>query len=195
VSTETEDTTQTGGARVYAHTADGWVVDAETGEIMGRHDTHEAFHVTDMSSAEWVLQRMQETDAQILAETAILQARIEAQQKRIDVQKRRRDWLDRRFGSELEVFAAQELDGQKSRTLETGFGKLSFRKGVQKIAVREGRMETAIAVCLNLFPNAVKVTESLLVSELKGHESELPGDLFEIIPAADKFTVTTGVGR
>ncbi len=172
-------------------TAEGWIVDTETGEIIGRADVHELFRVTDMDSAEWVLARMQETDAQILAETAILQARIEAQQTRIDVQRRRRDWLERRFGPELEIFAAQELDGKKTRTLQTGFGKLSFRRGVEKIVVREGCIITAVTWAKMNCPAAIKTTETILVSELKGQK--LPDDAFEIIPAADKFTITTGV--
>lgn len=168
-----------------------WVIDLSTGEILRHVQACDEFHVEDMASAEWVLERMAEVDGDILGLEARLAAITDQMGAMVRDRKNRREWLDRRFGAELEHFAAGELLGAKTRTLKTPYGSLSFRTspGSIKVVNEEGALEWAKAHC----PEAVKVKESVLVTPLKGQEEMLPVAFFEVEGPKDRFYVKTGV--
>lgn len=186
-------------------TPDGFLVDPETGEIVGlaAFDPFdpaapapsldpEQFHVTDLRSAEWVLQKLQETDSEIARLDALCRARVEALQTKIAGQKKRRDWLLKRFAPELEQFAVKELEGKKGRTLKTGFGSLAFHKSRGRIEVKAESKDAALDWLQSRYPTAIKVSKSILVSELKGHEAQLPDSLFTVVKPVDEFKICTG---
>lgn len=171
-------------------TADGFVVDMETGEIVGQVDVRPAFVVDDSASADWVLEKMQDVDALVFMEEAKLRAITECIQSRITAQRRRRDWLQRRFAAELEHYAAGALAGVKGRTLVLDHGKISFRKSAGSIKV--GNMLAAVEWCKSFAPDAVKVTESVVVTPLKAL-ANLPPEIFEVTGPGEKCTIETGI--
>lgn len=164
----------------------GWLVDDETAEILGVAGRPATFEVTDLSSAEWVLERVQECDALVTADTLRLDA-IKAQlEARIKDHKRRRAWLLRKWAGQLEEFARQNLLG-KTKTLKTAFGSLSFRKSPTRILPLDGALEWVKIHC----PDAVKVEERILTTPLKG--MELPEKLFEMAGGDEGFWINTGL--
>jgi hypothetical protein len=169
---------------------DGYLIDPETGEVMGHAEEKPAFRVNDLPSCEWVLEKMQACDADI----ASLEMRRRAICANIDSQvaalRKRRQWLDMRFLSDLRAFAAEALLGSKSKTLTTPFGRLSFRRTPARIVVTDG--DAAIAWAEREVPEAVKTVKSVLVSALKGRE-DLPRFAFETTDPEERFGVDTGV--
>lgn len=168
---------------------DGYLVDDETGEVQGLAETP-GFKVTDLSGAEWVLEKMAQEDAGILALTARRNALTANLDAMIREHQNRREWLGMRFGHELESFAEGELAGKKTRTLPTAFGKLYFRRIPGSIIVID--KDAALAWASAEAPDAVQIETRLLVSALKGREETLPA-AFEVLPPADRFYIETGV--
>jgi hypothetical protein len=172
-------------------THDGYIVDPETGEVLGHTEASERFAVTDIESAEWVLSKMQEAQADVLAQRCRLDAIQSQMQAMIEDKARRCSYLEARFGHELEAFAARELEGGKSKTLKTPFGSLSFR--TVPGSIRVVNVELAVVWAETFEPKAVKVSKSVLVSGLKGMESGLPSAAFEVVPPNERFRIETGV--
>lgn len=108
---------------------DGYVVDGNTGEVLGlaASDTPLSFAVRDRASADWVLAKLADCQAQVLAINArerMLLANLDRQRK---AQLARLDWLHRRFDAELEAFARAELEGKRTKTLTLDHGRIAFR--------------------------------------------------------------------
>ncbi|MEN6537404.1 MAG: host-nuclease inhibitor Gam family protein [Bryobacteraceae bacterium] len=176
---------------------DLWI-DADTGEVVGLATP---FQVNDEDSANWVLEKIMNAEADIAREQMKLRAiqeRSQANVKRLD---RRVEWLKARFGPELEEFASKQLEGKKSRTLNLLFGKLSFRKNAGGIRVADEMpaIEWAKAKC----PDAVKVKESFLISSLSpdvlAELAALDDESLERLglrrePSSETFSISTGVG-
>lgn len=169
----------------------GYLIDAETGEVL---DIVEAprpqFHVEDLASAEWVLEKMHEAEGRVAGLTARLAAITDQIGAMIREENRRSEWLQHRFGAELEAFAGRELQGQKSRSLKTPFGTLSFRSTPGSI--RPLDKQGALAWAKEHAPDAVVTREDLVVTPLKDR-TDLPPILFEVTPAGDRFYIKTGV--
>jgi len=170
---------------------DGFIIDAETGEILGLAKAE--FHVTDASSADWVLEKMLDAKASITREDIKLKAitdNIEAKKK--DFQ-RKLEYLEFRFASELQVFAAKEVEGQKTKTWKGDYGQLKFRtvKGGVRVADADKALASA---CMNGWVHAIKVTESFQISKLdedeKAEAATLPG--FEVKPDTEVFDIKVG---
>ena len=185
---------------------DGYWVDSDTGEVLGHEElvtaeeviaalagntVNPSFEVTDEASADWVLGKISEADGNIAGLKARKAAIIANFDTQIKEQERRKSWLLVRFMADLERFAKSALENAKSRTLTLAYGKLSFRKMPGRIEARDEAQ--AIEWARVHAPLAVKTVESLLMMPLKGMESSLPGDIFEVHGPADKFSVDTGV--
>lgn len=171
-------------------TKDGYLIDDETGEVVGHADSPEAFRVTDLASAEWVLEKMQTTDADIAA----LESRKRAIVANIDAQVKahqsRRQWLDARFLNDLRQFAAVALSGVKAKTVVTPFGKMSFRKVASRVVVTD--TDAALAWAEREMPGAVKVSKSILVSAIP-RGMDLPAFAFGLTETEERFSVDTGI--
>lgn len=177
-------------------TPDGWMVDAETGEVVGHAEVMvdprepETFRPFNLGYAEWVLDKMQSAEALIVADEMKLRAISDNIQRRIRDQRARLEWLQRRFGADLEQLARRELDGAKTRTLILDHGKLSFRRSAGSIKVADPGQ--ALEWARVHAPEAIKVAESVLVTPLKGR-ADLPAGVFEVTGPEDRFTVETGI--
>lgn len=198
--------------QISAIIVDGFLIDPVTGEVLGHVDQREEFHVSDLASAEWVLEKMQSLDSEVAGLEMRLQAVSEQIGAMIADRRRRREWLEKRFEAELEAFAARELADRKERSLKTPFGTLSFRKQPVRIAIREGVQTTdsckageshilppLVDWAMVYHPESVKKTVAFQISQLpKGLgisdvDGDLPAEFFEEIPESQTFYVTTGV--
>lgn len=174
----------------------GFIIDEETGEILedtGREilATPALFVPDTEGGVEWVLQLIQSEEAHIAGLTARRSAILENINSEIERHEKKREWVEKRFAADLEQFAKKQLDGGKSRTWRSPFGSLSFRKTPGSVKALPGALEWTKARC----PEAIKITETVLVSELKKYEydEDLPSDLFEVTPPGENFLIKTGV--
>lgn len=168
-----------------------FLVEVGTGEVLAVEQP-EGFAVRDRASAEWVLERIfdaEADDAALEERKRILVRNIERMQ---EAQRRRAAWLRRRFEPELREWARAELEGKRGRTIRTPFGTLSFRKGRRRVVVEDE--DGAVAWARRHRPEAVRVEERLLVSRLA--EGDSP-DGCRIVPPEDAFEIrcVPGPGR
>lgn len=180
-----------------------WMLNPDTGEILeymdqpiGPVERDFQFYVHDRASAEWVLEKLSEAEAEVAAiekRKKTLLANLEAMGRPAG---HRVTWLRRRFEDELKAWAEKELEGEKTRSIRTPFGQLAFRKVNERIKVDDE--EAAIAWAKKHQPDAVKTTEKILVSELPvllGFDPDEPAKAppgCHLEPAHDSFTVKTG---
>lgn len=183
---------------------DGVWYDAETGEALSL-DAKPGFQVTDEASADWVLERIMNAETEKARLETKRRAVIENLDRQVADAQRRVDGLHYRFDNELAHYAAGELEGKKTRTLNLAYGRLSFRtvKGGLRVKDQDEALEWARQEC----PEAVAVKLSFSISAVpepmkEGLAARLAGsgadDLarraFELRPDEDRFTVKTGVG-
>lgn len=165
---------------------DGLVIDVETGEVLGHESP--TFAVTDQASAEWVLARFLDADADIAKAEAIVR-NAQAILKRA---KSRRASLEGRFLPELAEYAKQNLP-KGGKTFSTMYGAVSFRATPAKVRVVDE--EAALAWARANAPEAVKVEESILVSKLPKDLVEEAPQGFEVVEAGESVSVKTGVEK
>ncbi|HSW63361.1 MAG TPA: host-nuclease inhibitor Gam family protein [Dissulfurispiraceae bacterium] len=195
---QTNETTYEIEAISKTEIVDGYIVDVETGEILGV-DGREEFRVTDGASAEWVLEKMAYEDAAVLAlearEKAILE-NIRAIRQKHD---NRRKFLEYRFGEELAAFAKAALAGGKTKTWKCPFGQVSFRNVPAKIVVDDNDLAIDYLEEVGEL-EAVKIVRSVLTSKLSPERREvlmageihIPG--LHVEPAIEnKVSIKTGV--
>lgn len=180
------------GPVVEAAWAGRFLVDASTGEVLDV-EKPEGFRVTDRASAEWVMERIFDSEAEVAA----LEARAETIRKNIArmaaEHARKAQWLRDRFGPQLEEWARAELAGKKVRTVRTPFGALAFRKTKPKLSVTD--LARAVEWCKEHVPDAVKVQESILVSMIPDTAWKDLNAAFDITPAGDSFRVDVSTPR
>lgn len=142
---------------------DGYIVDADTGEIVGHDEPREAFVVDSVEKAEWVLEQRSAREAAIAAIDARLKAVTEqllAQRKAVV---RRLAYEDYLYSPSLIQFARSQLSG-KSRTVQFGWGKVSFRSSTGTNTIVS--MDEAVAWMRRFDPSKVKVRESVNVTDV-----------------------------
>lgn len=174
-----------------------YLIDGATGEILGMA-TEPTFKVGDRSSAEWVMERLTEAEAELAAIAARRKVLLDNLAGMEAEAQRRADWLRYRFGAELEAWAAAELEGKKQRSIKTPFGTLAFRKKAAKVVVTDEEAAVTYLEDLGL-TDAVKVTKKVLLSVLNNStgavaylaQEKPPGITVE--PESDGFTIKTGL--
>jgi hypothetical protein len=170
---------------------DNFVVDLD-GVILGEVVTEGA--IASQEALEAVLERMADVESQLVALKTKHEAIIENCRK-LEVKKASYlAYLRGVYSNPIEAYAKSRLEGQKSRTLTTPYGQVSFRtvKGGLKVVDPSIALDYAQ---LNGFTNAIKVTESFQISKLDPAqreliESKLP-EGFELVP--DKETMSIKV--
>lgn len=169
-----------------------YLVDIETGEVLGMVGT-ERFCVHDRDSAEWVLRKLWDAEAEVAAIRArrkVLLDNLEAMEAE---HQRRVEWLRWRFGPELEEWATDELEGKKVRSIKTPFGTLSFRRKPPRVVVTDEARAIASLEEAG-YTDAVKVQRSVLVSMLPdGWVSLQRPDGFSVEAGSDGFSIKTGL--
>ncbi len=169
-----------------------YIVAEDTGEVLRLAEAdREQFHPSDLAGAEWVLERISEAQGDKTALTARKAALAANLDRQIKAAEQKEAFLMQRFGPDLEAYAKAETEGKKQRYTDTAFGRLRFMKSPGSIRIDDP--QKALVFCALLFPDAVKTTQSVLVSALKGQEADLPADAFTITPPRDTFKIETGV--
>lgn len=171
---------------------DGYRVNPETGEVVGHAEHDEVWRPQTREEVEWVLERMAEADAEILAldaRLAALKSNLEAQRK---AQERRLAFLNMRFGADLEKYARESLQatGWKTKTLQLDNGRISFRtsRGTNKIVDMDAAVEWAEIYVPDIVKKSVNVTD--IITET-GDLTQL--NFIESTPPSETVTITTGI--
>lgn len=146
---------------------DDWIIDTETGEVVGIQGWQIDGHVEDEKQL-WILQkRMLETESKIAAERLMMKSIVANCEARIKRLESRMKWLDLRYGvSAADVAKSLLLKGSKTYT--SPYGKVSFRATKDKLVIDNQDLFTPWA--LKHAPEAVK--QSVLVSKLPKEQVE-----------------------
>lgn len=175
---------------------DGYLVDPDTGEIHGLATVASDFHVTDIGAAEWVMQRLCETDAAIVgidAKQRAILANLDAERRH---QLARRKWIMGRFGPELEAFARANLKG-KVRTWRCAYGTVTFRKTQPGVEIVDEVKALAWVRYLDI-PDSIKITQKIMLSVVKDAlVADPPPEAcgIVIVPEGESVKIDTGVGK
>ena len=154
------------------------------------------FTVTDESSANWVLRKLAECDAEESAIKQMADEEIERIKKRAEKLlspiQRKRQFFEAVFTPQLEEFAKSRVTDTK-RSVNLLHGKVGFRRGQEKLVIDDE--EKAIIWAESECPDAVKVVKSLLLTPAKAQllkqcpETKALAGIMHIEPAEDKFYV------
>ena len=178
---------------------DGWIVDAATGEVLGRADVAQRFEVTSDDAADFVLQIKSEIEGAIAGLTARKTALVAMLDAQIADQRRRLSWWDWRFAASLTAFARSCLTG-KARTAKFAWGQVSFRKTAGSTVILDDA--AALAFVEAWAPEKVKVVRSVNVSAVKAAieacQAACPGEEIEVpflrVSGEDEtVNITTGI--
>jgi len=180
-------------------TQEGYIVNAE-GEILGIADLPKpAFEVTDEESAEWVLSKIADAEAEVLKLQAMLSSVAERLQSRMKDQQKRIEWLNARYGADIAEVAKANLPKGK-KTWKGVNGQVAFRTTNPRLDIPKENTEKALGWLKdNGITQAIKVTESILKSEIPDDKTALlmeDAELrqiagFELIPAGESVKIET----
>ena len=122
----------------------------------------ERFHVRDEDSANWVLRKIAECRA--YRERVARWARAETLRA-----ERQEGFLMHRFGNELEAWAREQIGKQhgRRRSIALPAGVVGLRREPTKLVVVDER--ALVGWCRTHLPAAIKVTETLLKTEVLAH--------------------------
>jgi hypothetical protein len=172
---------------------DNSVVDTETGEVLGKAIS-DAGEISSQTALEAILEKLADVEGRLTAQQLRHQAILENCRKLEVRTASYLAYLKAQYEPHIEAYAKTRLEGQKSKTLTTPFGSVSFRTVRGGLKVVDPSLALDYAQ-LNGFTNAIKVTESFQISKLDPAqreliESKLP-EGFEMV--ADKETMSIKV--
>ena len=166
----------------------------ETGEYVGDKLPDE-FSVKDESSFEWVMEKMFNAEADLLAEAEKIKALLANYERKKNRAQSKLDWFKARFSPEVEAYAKTKLDG-KSKFVDCPFGRVAFRtkKGGLRVSDKDGALEVAQSLH---WTNAIKVTEEFQISKLTDEQKERDENYpaFVIEPDTEQMSITTGINK
>jgi hypothetical protein len=191
--------------RRLATTADGFVYDTETGEVIGfegQCPTGEKFsdwfRIKGVEEADWVLQLRSGIEGEIAGIEAQLEAVTKMLQARKAAAMRKLSWWEFRFAPSLIAFARSCLRG-KSRTAQFSWGRVSFHKtgGNNKII----DMKAAVEWMRFITPDVIRTVETVRVTDVLHTRKRLEDETgeIEILPflvssePSENVTISTGI--
>ena len=173
---------------------DGYIVNEETGEIIGCATLEHNWVPKTKKDMEFILENMSTLDAQKTANDLrikAIQESLEAQNRKLEAQRKFWEW---KFGNDLINYAKEQLANSKSRTYQFDYGKVSFRtsKGTNKIT----DMDKAVAWAKKHFPDIVIVEERVNVTDILEKTEHVIEDNIDFIDSTgpqEKITISTGI--
>jgi hypothetical protein len=141
----------------------GWVIDPNTGEVVGVYGWLETGHVENEHDL-WILQKkILEVDSLIVGEKAQLKRIQDMCAKRIKQLESRRDWMEIKYGVTA-TDVARHLLPRNKKTYTSPYGEITFRTSKPKITF--SNQTSAVEWARTHAVDAVKTVESVLVSKL-----------------------------
>jgi hypothetical protein len=185
--------------------SDGFIYDAETGEVLGHTGAvpDDGFAIMSPEGADWVLSKMAIQESE-LARVESLRAALLANLDSMLVEPRNRlAWLHRRFDGELIAQAARDLEAQggRSRTAKYPHGKVSLRKTPGSAEITDRHL--AVEFVAEWAPDHVKRSVGIegvraaILAEIDAVDD--PGDrtdtarFFRSAGPSERWTIDTGL--
>ena len=168
---------------------DNFVVDLD-GVILGEVVTDGA--IASQEALEVVLERMADVESQLVALKTKHEAILENCRK-LEVKKASYlAYLKGVYSNPIEAYAKSRLEGQKTKTLTTPYGQVSFRTVKGGLKVSDKGLALATAHKLGMV-EAIKVTEEFQISKLTDEQRDaiattLP-EGFEIVPDRESMSI------
>ena len=168
---------------------DNFVVDLD-GVILGEVVTDGA--IASQEALEVVLERMADVESQLVALKTKHEAIIENCRK-LEVKKASYlAYLKSVYSNPIEAYAKSRLEGQKTKTLTTPYGQVSFRTVKGGLKVSDKGLALATAHKLGMV-EAIKVTEEFQISKLTDEQRDaiattLP-EGFEMVPDRETMSI------
>jgi hypothetical protein len=150
---------------------DNLVVDPETGEVLG-NAISDAGEISSQTALEAILEKLADVEGRLTAQQLRHQAILENCRKLEVRTASYLAYLKAQYEPHIEAYAKNRLEGQKSKTLTTPFGSVSFRTVRGGLKVVDPSLALDYAQ-LNGFTNAIKVSESFQISKLDPAQREL----------------------
>jgi len=150
---------------------DNLVVDTETGEVLG-NAISDAGEISSQTALEAILEKIADVEGRLTAQQLRHQGILENCRKLEVRTASYLAYLKAQYEPHIEAYAKTRLEGQKSKTLTTPFGSVSFRTVRGGLKVVDASLALDYAQ-LNGFTNAIKVTESFQISKLDPAQREL----------------------
>ena len=170
---------------------DNLVVDTETGEVLG-NAISDAGEISSQTALEAILEKLADVEGRLTAQQLRHQAILENCRKLEVRTASYLAYLKAQYEPHIEAYAKTRLEGQKSKTLTTPFGSVSFRTVRGGLKVVDASLALDYAQ-LNGFTNAIKVTESFQISKLDPAQRELieakMPDGFEYSPDREAMSI------
>jgi hypothetical protein len=180
--------------------AEGYVYDVDTGEVLGRQDTPDAFTVDSTEAAEWALELRSKIEGNVAAIEARMRAITENLEAMRRAELRRLAWWEWRFGGQLIDFARRHLPG-KSKTWRCPWGRVEFRN--ERDSTNIADMGQALEYVRCWAPEEVRRVETVTVAGVRraaavaarvtGEPEELPACVVVVPGRADVGAIKTGV--
>lgn len=150
---------------------DNLVVDQDTGEVLG-NAISDAGEISSQTALEAILEKIADVEGRLTAQQLRHQAILDNCRKLEVRTASYLAYLKAQYEPHIEAYAKTRLEGQKSKTLTTPFGSVSFRTVRGGLRVVDPSLALDYAQ-LNGFTNAIKVTESFQISKLDPAQREL----------------------
>jgi hypothetical protein len=150
---------------------DNYVVDAETGEILGEV-MDASGGISNLDSLQAILEKRLRLIKQVQAEEQILSFMIENQKKILKRKSSYLNYFEALWLPLVEQFVKQRLAGAKTKSIDTLYGRISMRTVKGGLKVEDPTLALAEAHRLG-YLEAIKVTESFQISKLTAEQKEV----------------------
>jgi len=172
---------------------DNLVVDPETGEVLG-NAISDAGEISNQTALEAILEKIADVEGRLTAQQLRHQAILENCRKLEVRTASYLAYLKAQYEPHIEAYAKTRLEGQKSKTLTTPFGSVSFRTVRGGLKVRDNDLAASYAFGAGL-SHAVKLTFNFQISKLTDDQrhsiatSEILPEGFEVVPDKEAMSI------
>jgi hypothetical protein len=148
---------------------DGWIIDPDTGEVVGVYGWMDKDQVENEQDLWRVQESIMRVDAKIIAEQVQMRAIIENCEKRIKALQRKREWIEMKFGPSA-YRVAKELLPKGRKTYTSPYGEVPFRTTKDRLVVDDHAL--AVVWAKRMAPDSVKTVETVLVSKIPANVAD-----------------------
>lgn len=142
---------------------DGWLIDPDTGEVVGAYGWMDKPEVEDEQDLWLVQKQLLKIDSMIIGEKAQMRHIVEMCEKRIKSLERRKEWIEHKYGPS--AFAlAKTLLPKGRKTYTSPYGEIAYRSTKDRLVIDD--QTQAVQWAKLAAPESVKKVEAVMVSRI-----------------------------
>ena len=177
----------------YIKTEDGFLVDPETGEIVGNVEVKSAFMVDSQESLDWVMKKRLELITAKEARKSFYATVASQGEKEIKAIDSKLKWWNMRFAEEVKNYVIEDTADKKVKYIRTPYGDVKLQHQQLNVIYKEN--ETTKKYIKDHFPEIISIEnkkiesidKDLLKEKVKNGTVKLPSDLFTVRAAGDQL--------